>query len=114
VADNILRLDSRRDVEAIAWAKEARETHSLAPQFALSRYRPSAAEVVSLRAICRQADRTIATQPALKSVFVPGQKQEITDGPYSLTGAVCAVMRWSARPTTGAQRPVARDRGALD
>ena len=51
MADKIIRLDSRRDIEAIAWAKELRETDAW---FHSSRFRHitrlhTSAEVVSLR-----------------------------------------------------------------
>ncbi|MDP9130040.1 MAG: hypothetical protein M3N35_06605, partial [Candidatus Binatota bacterium] len=67
MADKVIRLDSRRDVEAIAWAKELRETDGW---FHSSRFRHitrlhTAAEVVSLRGNL-QADHTIAKQSALK------------------------------------------------
>ena len=98
MADKIIRLDSRRDVEAIAWAKELRETDGW---FHSARFRHitrlhTAAEVVSLRGNL-QADHTIAKQSALKLFdylqrLFRDKKQEITYGPYSPTGAVRAVM----------------------
>jgi isocitrate lyase len=98
MADKIIRLDSRRDVEAIAWAKELRETDGW---FHSSRFRHitrlhTAAEVVSLRGNL-QADHTIAKQSALKLFdylqrLFDDKKQETTYGPYSPTGAVRAVM----------------------
>ena len=98
MADKVIRLDSRRDVEAIAWAKELRETDGW---FHSSRFRHitrlhTAAEVVSLRGNL-QADHTIAKQSALKLFdylqrLFREKKQETTYGPYSPTGAVRAVM----------------------
>src|SRR4030095_7607236 len=98
MADKIIRLDSRRDIEAIAWAKELRETDAW---FHSARFRHitrlhTSAEVVSLRGNL-QADHTIAKQSALK-LFDYLQRlfreklQEITYGPFSPTGAVRAVM----------------------
>jgi len=98
MADKIIRLDSRRDVEAIAWAKELRETdgwfHSA--RFGQITRLHTAAEVVSLRGNL-QADHTIAKQAAVKLFdylqrLLREKKQEITYGPYSPTGAVRAVM----------------------
>ena len=98
MADKIVRLDSRRDVEAIAWAKELRETDAW---FHSARFRHitrlhTSAEVVSLRGNL-QADHTIAKQSALKLFdylqrLFRDKKQVITYGPYSPTGAVRAVM----------------------
>ena len=98
MADKIIRLDSRRDTEAIAWAKELRETDIW---FHSSRFRHitrlhTSAEVVSLRGNL-QADYTVAKQSAIKLFeylqrLFRDKKQETTYGPYSPTGAVRAVM----------------------
>jgi isocitrate lyase len=98
MADKIIRLDSRRDTEAIAWAKELRETDIW---FHSSRFRHitrlhTSAEVVSLRGSL-QADYTVAKQSAIKLFeylqrLFRDKKQETTYGPYSPTGAVRAVM----------------------
>src|SRR4249920_431196 len=97
MADKIIRLDSRRDTEAIAWAKELRETDIW---FHSSRFRHitrlhTSAEVVSLRGSL-QADYTVAKQSAIKLFeylqrLFRDKKQETTYGPYSPTGAVRAV-----------------------
>lgn len=98
MAGKIIRLDSRRDIEAITWAKEMRETESW---FHSARFRDitrlhTPAEVVALRGNL-QADYTIAKHAALKLFdylqrLFRDKKQEITYGPYSPTGAVRAVM----------------------
>jgi isocitrate lyase len=94
----VTRLDSRRDTEAIEWAKELRETESW---FQSQRFRQitrlhTAYEVVALRGSARE-DYTIAKQAALKMYgylerLFEEKKQEITYGPFSPTGAVRAVM----------------------
>ncbi|HTN70883.1 MAG TPA: isocitrate lyase [Methylomirabilota bacterium] len=94
----VTRLDSRRDTEAIEWAKELRETESW---FQSQRFRQitrlhTAYEVVALRGNARE-DYTIAKQGALKmhdylQRLFKEKKQEITYGPFSPTGAVRAVM----------------------
>ncbi len=98
MAEKIIRLDSRRDIEAIAWAKELHVTDAW---FHSSRFRHitrlhTSAEVVSLRGNL-QADHTIAKQAAIKLYdylqrLFRDKKQETTYGPYSPTGAVRAVM----------------------
>ena len=98
MAEKIIRLDSRRDLEAIAWAKELRETDAW---FHSARFRQitrlhTSAEVVALRGDL-QPDHTIAKQSAIKlhdylRRLFREKKQEITYGPYSSTGAVRAVM----------------------
>jgi isocitrate lyase len=94
----VARLDSRRDVEAIEWAHELRETEGW---FQSQRFRDitrlhTAYEVVALRGNARE-DHTVARESAakmydyLQRLF--GEKlQEITYGPFSPTGAVRAVM----------------------
>ena len=98
MAEKIIRLDSRRDNEAIAWAKELRETDAW---FHSARFRDitrlhTSAEVVALRGDL-QPDHTVAKQSAIKLYdylqrLFREKKQEITYGPYSSTGAVRAVM----------------------
>jgi isocitrate lyase len=98
MGDKIIRLDSRRDMEAIAWAKELRgtETWFHSPRFRHITRLHTASEVVSLRGDAHE-DHTIARQAAgklfdyLQRLFKEG-KQEITYGPFSPTGAVRAVM----------------------
>jgi isocitrate lyase len=94
----VTQLDSRRDTEAIEWAKELRETESW---FQSQRFRQitrlhTAYEVVALRGSARE-DYTIANQAARKMYdhlerLFKEKKQEITYGPFSPTGAVRAVM----------------------
>jgi isocitrate lyase len=98
MADKIIRLDSRRDTEAIAWAKELRETDAWfhSPRFRQITRLHTSSEVVSLRGSL-QADHTIAKQAAVKLFdylqrLFREKKQETTYGPYSPTGAVRAVM----------------------
>jgi isocitrate lyase len=94
----VTRLDSKRDIEAIEWAKELRETESW---FQSQRFRQitrlhTAYEVVALRGNARE-DYAIAKQAAIKmhdtlQRLFKEKKQEITYGPFSPTGAVRAVM----------------------
>lgn len=94
----IIRLDSRRDTEAIEWAKELRETEAW---FQSARFRQitrlhTPYEVVALRGN-GQEDYTVAKQAAVKMYdylrrLFREKKQEITYGPFSPTGAVRAVM----------------------
>ena len=94
----VTRLDSKRDIEAIEWAKELRETESW---FQSQRFRQitrlhTAYEVVALRGNARE-DYTVAKQAAIKmhdylQRLFKERKQEITYGPFSPTGAVRAVM----------------------
>src|SRR5215469_5894870 len=94
----VTRLDSKRDIEAIEWAKELRETESW---FQSQRFRQitrlhTAYEVVALRGNARE-DHAIAKQAAIKMYdtlqrLFKEKKQEITYGPFSPTGAVRAVM----------------------
>lgn len=95
---NVVRLDSRRDTEAIEWAKELRETEAW---FQSARFRQitrlhTPYEVVALRGN-GQEDYTVAKQAALKMYdylqrLFRERKQEITYGPFSPTGAVRAVI----------------------
>ena len=96
--NKIIRIDSRRDSEALTWAKELRETETWfhTPRFRQIIRLHTAAEVVSLRGEL-QSDHTIAKQAAVKMFdFLQGlfkaKKQETTYGPFSPTGAVRAVM----------------------
>jgi len=94
----VTRLDSRRDTEAIEWAKELRETEVW---FQSARFRQitrlhTPYEVVALRGN-GQEDHTVAKQAAVKmhdrlQRLFREKKQEITYGPFSPTGAVRAVM----------------------
>jgi isocitrate lyase len=94
----VTRLDSRRDTEAIEWAKELRETEAW---FQSTRFRQitrlhTPYEVVALRGNARE-DYTVAKQAAVKMLdylerLFKQKKQEITYGPFSPTGAVRAVM----------------------
>jgi isocitrate lyase len=94
----VLRFDSRRDTEAIGWAKELRETEAW---FQSARFRQitrlhTPYEVVALRGN-GQEDYTVAKQAAVKmhdylQRLFRERKQEITYGPFSPTGAVRAVM----------------------
>ena len=87
MAEKIIRLDSRRDIEAITWAKELHVTDAW---FHSSRFRHitrlhTSAEVVSLRGNL-QADHTIAKQAAIKLYdylqrLFRDKKQETTYGP---------------------------------
>jgi isocitrate lyase len=96
--DSILRLDSRRDIEAIAWAKELRVTEAWfhTPRFRHITRLHTASEVVSLRGNL-QEDYTVSRQAAVKLFdylqrLFKQKKQETTYGPFSPTGAVRAVM----------------------
>ena len=94
----VTRLDSRRDTEAIEWAKELRETEAW---FQSARFRQitrlhTPYEVVALRGNARE-DYTVAKQSAVKMYdylqrLFREKKQEITYGPFSPTGVVRAVM----------------------
>jgi len=94
----VIRFDSRRDTEAIGWAKELRETEAW---FQSARFRQitrlhTPYEVVALRGN-GQEDYTVARQAAVKMYdylqrLFREKKQETTYGPFSPTGAVRAVM----------------------
>src|SRR5262249_1482695 len=94
----ITRLDSRRDIEAINWADELRETEAW---FQSQRFQEvprlhTAFEVVALRGNTRE-DHTVARESAVKMYdylqrLFREKSQEITYGPFSPTGAVRAVM----------------------
>lgn len=94
---NVVRLDSRRDGEAVEWAKELRETEAW---FQSARFRQitrlhTPYEVVALRGNARE-DYTVAKQGAVKmhdylQRLFKEKKQEITYGPFSPTGAIRAV-----------------------
>jgi isocitrate lyase len=94
----VMRLDSRRDVEAIEWAKELRATEGW---FQSARFRQitrlhSVYEAVALRGSLAE-DHTIAKESAVKLFdylqrLFKEKKQETTYGPFSPTGAVRAVM----------------------
>ena len=94
----VLRFDSRRDTEAIGWAKELRATEAW---FQSARFRQitrlhTPYEVVALRGNGRE-EYTVAKQAAVKmhdylQRLFREKKQEITYGPFSPTGAVRAVM----------------------
>lgn len=94
----VTRIDSKRDTEAIEWAKELRETEAWfqSPRFSQITRLHTPYEVVALRGNVRE-DYTIAKQAAVKMYdymqrLFRAKKQEITYGPYSPTGAVRAVM----------------------
>ena len=94
----ITRLDTRRDLEAIEWAKELRQTETWfqTPRFGDITRLHTAFEVVSLRPSL-QEDHAIARQAAVKMYeyfqrLFAEKKQETTYGPFSPTGAVRAVM----------------------
>ncbi len=94
----ITRLDSRRDTEAIEWAKELRETEAWfqSPRFRDITRLHTAFEVVALRGDLRE-DHTVAREAATKLYeylqrLFKEKRQEITYGPFSPTGAVRAVM----------------------
>lgn len=96
--DKVTRLDSRRDVDAIEWAKELRETEAWfqSERFSQITRLHTAYEVVALRGSL-QEDYTIARESAVKLYaylrrLFKEKKQEITYGPFSPTGAVRAVM----------------------
>ncbi len=94
----VARLDSRRDVEAIEWAKELRATETW---FQSQRFRHitrlhTAFEAVALRGSL-QEDYTVAKQAAMKLYdylqrLFKEKQQQTTYGPFSPTGAVRAVM----------------------
>ncbi|MBI2531242.1 MAG: isocitrate lyase [Deltaproteobacteria bacterium] len=96
--DNVIRLDTRRDAEAVEWAKELRETEAW---FQSQRFRQitrlhTPYEVVALRGSLHE-EHTVAKQAAVKlydylQTLFKEKKQEITYGPFSPTGAVRAVM----------------------
>ena len=94
----VTRLESRRDTEAIEWAKELRETENWfqTPRFRQITRLHTPYEVVALRGAARE-DHSIAKQAAIKMYdhlqrLFERKQQEITYGPYSSTGAVRAVM----------------------
>jgi len=94
----VMRLDSRRDAEAIEWAKELRETEAW---FHSERFRDvtrlhTPYEAVALRGGAPE-DCAVARQAAVKLFdylqrLFKEKKQETTYGPFSPTGAVRAVM----------------------
>ncbi len=96
--NNVTRLVSRRDVEAIEWAKELRNTEVW---FHSERFRDitrlhTPYEVVALRGSLAE-DYTVARQSSVKLFdylqrLLKEKKQETTYGPFSSTGAVRAVM----------------------
>jgi isocitrate/methylisocitrate lyase len=96
--NKVTRLDSRRDAEAIGWAKELRETEAW---FHGERFRDitrlhTPYEAVALRGSAPE-DYTVARQAAVKLYdylqrLFKEKKQETTYGPFSPTGAVRAVM----------------------
>lgn len=94
----IARLDSRRDIEAVGWAKDLRETEIWFqnPRFRDITRLHNPFEVVALRGNL-QDDYTVAKEGAGKLYgyfrgLFKDKRQEITFGPYSPTGAVRAVM----------------------
>ena len=96
--NNVTRLDSRRDIEAIEWAKELREAEAWfhSERFCQITRLHTAYEVVALRASL-QEDYTVARRSAVKLYdylqrLFKEKKQETTYGPFSPTGAVRAVM----------------------
>ncbi|MBM2804795.1 MAG: aceAb [Deltaproteobacteria bacterium] len=96
--NNVTRLDSRRDAEAIQWVKELRETEAW---FHSERFHDitrlhTPYEAVALRGSLTE-DYTVARQSAVKLCdylqrLFKEKKQETTYGPFSPTGAVRAVM----------------------
>jgi isocitrate lyase len=95
---NVTRLDSRRDVEVIEWAKELRETEAWfhSERFHQITRLHTPYEVVALRGNL-QEEYTVARQSAVKLYdylerLFKDKKQETTYGPFSPTGAVRAVM----------------------
>src|ERR1700752_3007676 len=116
----VTRLDSKRDIEAIEWAKELRETESW---FQSQRFRQitrlhTAYEVVALRGNARE-DYTVAKQAAIKmhdylQRLFKEKKQEITYGPFSPTGAVRAVMEGIKVLYLGGWSPSARGSDSED
>jgi isocitrate lyase len=98
MAQSISRLDIRRDTEAIEWARELRETEAW---FQSERFRDitrlhTAYEAVALRGGL-QEDHTVAREAAAKLYdylqrLFKENRQQITYGPFSPTGAVRAVM----------------------
>jgi len=96
--DKVTRLDSRRDVDAIEWARALRETEAWfqSERFSQITRLHTPYEVVALRGSL-QEDYTIARESAVKLYaylrrLFKEKKQEITYGPFSPTGAVRAVM----------------------
>ncbi len=94
----VMRLDFRRDIEAIEWARELRETEAWfqSERFSQITRLHTPYEVVALRGSL-QEDYTIATESASKLYaylqrLFKEKKQETTYGPFSPTGAVRAVM----------------------
>ncbi|HXG50833.1 MAG TPA: isocitrate lyase [candidate division Zixibacteria bacterium] len=96
--EKVIRLDGRRDIEAVEWARELRETEAW---FQSERFRYTTRlhtpfDVVALRGTL-QEDCTIARESAVKLYdylrrLFREKRQEITYGPFSPTGAVRAVM----------------------
>ena len=96
--NKVTRLDSRRDAEAIEWAKELRETEAW---FHSERFRDitrlhTPYEAVALRGSGPE-DYALASHAAVKLYdylqrLFKDKKQEITYGPFSPTGAVRAVI----------------------
>jgi isocitrate lyase len=93
----VMRLNSRRDVEAVEWSRELRQTEAW---FQSQRFRDltrlhTPFQVVALRGNVPE-DHTIARQAAIKMYdyfqrLFKENRQEITYGPFSPTGAVRAV-----------------------
>jgi len=96
--NQVTRLDSRRDNDAIEWARELRETEAWfqGERFSEITRLHTPYEVVALRGSV-QEDYTVAREAAVKlhgylRRLFKEKKQEITYGPFSPTGAVRAVM----------------------
>lgn len=96
--DNVTRLDFRRDIDAIEWAKELRTTEVWFQNERFSQITRlhTPYEVIALRGSL-QEDYTVARESAVKLYaylqrLFKEKKQETTYGPFSPTGAVRAVM----------------------
>jgi len=96
--NDVTRLDSRHDHEAIQWAKELRETEAWfhSERFGDITRLHTPYEAVELRGSLTE-DYTVARQSAVKLYdylqrLFKEKKQETTYGPFSPTGAVRAVM----------------------
>jgi isocitrate lyase len=94
----VTRLDSRRDLDAIEWVKELRETEAWfqSERFSQITRLHTPYEVVGLRGSL-QEEYTVARESAVKLYaylqrLFKDKKQETTYGPFSPTGAVRAVM----------------------
>jgi isocitrate lyase len=94
----VTRLDFRRDIDAIEWARELRQTEAWfqSERFSQITRLHTPYEVVALRGSL-QEDYTIARESASKLYaylqrLFKEKKQETTYGPFSPTGAVRAVM----------------------